>query len=173
MHTHTRILLYDVVGISVLALLTYSVLFAPHALFLLDAVNLVFHEAGHAILFWAPRMLMVLGGSVLQLAIPFICALVFIRQGAFNSSMLAWWWVGHNLLSVSTYVSDARIQALPLLGGDAASHDWAYLLDAWGLLSYDTRIGAVLYYLGFAIMLFVIVHSIEHVWNIRRNRFQV
>jgi len=41
--------------------------------------NLVFHEAGHIILSPFGRFLGVLGGSLMQVLIPCVCAVAFVR----------------------------------------------------------------------------------------------
>jgi hypothetical protein len=43
-------------------------------------------------------------------------------------------WVGQSTLNVSVYAADAVKMELPLLGGDAVTHDWNYLLEEAGLL---------------------------------------
>ncbi len=49
------------------------------------------------------------------------------------------------------YVRDARLQALPLVGG--GEHDWAWLLGSWGLLERDQLIGGVVYLIGVLVYL--------------------
>jgi hypothetical protein len=44
------------------------------------------------------------------------------------------------------YIRDARLQALPLVGG--GEHDWAWLLGNWGLLQRDQLIGGAVYLVG-------------------------
>jgi hypothetical protein len=56
--------------------------------------------------------------------------------------------VGQSLFNVSVYVRDARAQALPLLGGEDALHDWNWLLDTLHLLRWDQAIGASIYMAG-------------------------
>lgn len=119
----------------------------------LDGVNLVFHEAGHVLFAFTPQYLTILGGTLMQLAVPMVCAVSFLRQRQPVSASLALWWVGQSMVGVSVYLSDARAQVLPLLGGDAVEHDWAYLLESVGLLPYDTALGAGVRALGVAVML--------------------
>lgn len=135
----------------VLAWLTYLVLTNDGIRFL-DGVNLIFHEAGHWIFFWGPEFLVVLGGTLGQLLVPLICLVAFLREARYTSALVMLWWVGQNLVNVSVYAADARTQALPLLGGEAVMHDWAYLLGNIGLLGYDRVVGAVFYHSGVLIM---------------------
>jgi hypothetical protein len=49
------------------------------------------------------------------------------------------------------YIRDARLQALPLVGG--GEHDWASLLGSWGVLERDQFIGGVVYLIGVLVYL--------------------
>ena len=150
-----------VIALAVLGWLTYISLtekWVP----LLDGANLIFHEAGHWIFGFGPEMLAVLGGTLGQLMVPLICAIAFFREGKRLETQLMVWWVGQNLVNISVYLADARAQALPLLGGDAAGHDWAYLLGRWGLLSHDTIIAAWVAAIGTALMLYMLLEMALH-----------
>lgn len=118
----------------------------------LSDANLIFHEAGHAVLFWAPRTLLVLGGTLLQLAVPCVALFALLREGRWVSGGIVLWWLGQNLVNVGWYMADARAQALPLLGGNVAGHDWTYLLGQWGLLRHDTLLGGAVQGIGVATM---------------------
>lgn len=109
----------------------------------LDGVNLVFHEAGHVLFAPGGRFLGVLGGSLLQVLVPAVCAAAFLRQRHAFGAGLGGIWTGHSLAGVATYVADARARALPLLGGEEVrfAHDWHYLLGALGLLEWDRALG--------------------------------
>jgi hypothetical protein len=101
---------------------------------LLDGVNLVFHEAGHplfGILGWEP--LTILGGTLLQLLVPLLVMGSFWLRREAPGTAAAGIWGFENLLNIARYVADARAQVLPLVGG--GEHDWADLLDRWGLLA--------------------------------------
>jgi len=140
------------VAAGVLAYLTYVVL-VHDGLRFLDGVNLIFHEAGHWFFFWGPEFLVVLGGTLGQLLVPLVCLVAFLREARFASALVMLWWVGENFVNISIYAADARAQALPLLGGDAVGHDWAYLLAEVGLLSHDQIVGGVFYHTGVFLML--------------------
>lgn len=136
----------------VLMWLTHHVL-TNDGLRFLDGVNLIFHEAGHWLFFWGPKFLAVLGGTLGQLLVPLICLVAFLHEARYISALIMLWWVGQNLTNISIYAADARAQALPLLGGEAVTHDWAYLLDHMGLLPHDHVVAAMLYHLGSLLML--------------------
>ena len=98
---------------------------------ILDWFDLAVHEVGHMLMFWAPRMVMFLGGSVAQVAVPLALAWYFglVRRDLAGAGFcLAW--AGASAWDVSVYIADAPVQALPLIG--AGEHDWAYLLGQRG-----------------------------------------
>ncbi len=134
---------------------------------LLDLANLPFHEAGHVLLSPFGHILHVLGGTLGQLAVPGLLAWYFLarRNDAFASSFCAWWF-GENLINISTYMADARAQALPLVGG--GDHDWTELFFRWNVLdersvariSFATRsAGDVVMLLGVAWSLLLVLPS--------------
>ncbi len=93
---------------------------------LLGLVNLGFHELGHMVTMWAPRLLYFAMGSINQVAVPLGLAgyfLWFRRDGVGGGLCLAW--AGTSAQNVSVYIADAPYQRLPLIGG---MHDWAYIL---------------------------------------------
>lgn len=112
----------------------------PHHWDILDDLDLAIHEAGHVVFTPFGDHVQFLGGSLFQLLVPLFFVGYFVqrRQGFAASIVLAWG--AASLLNVSQYIGDAQAQALPLLGGDGAIHDWWYLLTEWGLLKYDATI---------------------------------
>jgi len=102
----------------------------------LHGIDLVIHEAGHAFALVLPRFFSVLGGSALQVLLPAVCALIFLHQGQLASFAVASFWMGESITDVAIYMADARAQALPLIGGHAAVHDWNYLLGQLHLLGW-------------------------------------
>jgi hypothetical protein len=104
---------------------------------LLDNVNLVFHEAGHVIFALGGEFIGILGGSLMQVLIPVVCGVALLRRGDFFGVALCGLWTGQSMVNVAIYVGDARQLALPLLGGDHVIHDWNYLLGKLGLLAWD------------------------------------
>jgi hypothetical protein len=123
----------------------------------LSDANLMFHEAGHVVLFWAPELLYFFGGTLMQVVVPLVCMVAFVRSARMASAALMLWWLGQNMVNVGWYMADARTQAIPLLGGDAVQHDWAYLFGELGLLRYDTLIGGVVEVCGVGVMVAAVV----------------
>jgi hypothetical protein len=123
----------------------------------LHLVNLPFHEAGHVLLSPLGRFLTVLGGSLLQVAVPLVCTAAFLLRthDPFAASVTTWW-AGQSLMDLAPYVADARALRLPLLGGrtgaEVEGHDWEYLLTALGLLERDVTLGRGTFFLGALLM---------------------
>lgn len=149
-----------VTALTVLTCLTLY-LVTGHQIWILDTVDLVFHEAGHAVLFFAPELVVVLGGTLLQLAVPTMCLVYFHRTHDLIGSSCMLWWLGQNFLGVSVYIADARAQALPLLGD---GHDWAYLLREFNVLAYDTVLAQAVFFIGALCMFGSIALLGRHVW---------
>ena len=104
-------------------------------------MNLVFHEAGHVLFGLFPRFLVVLGGSATQVLVPMACLVAFWRRRDRFGAAVAAWWAGQNLVDLAPYINDARALQLVLLGGrtgaEVEGHDWEYLLQALGLMTWD------------------------------------
>jgi len=102
-------------------------------------ITLGVHEAGHVVFSVFGELLEVGGGSIMQLAIPVIVMLLFLRQREYFGISVALSWLAMSLSNLATYIGDARSQDLPLvsLGSGDPIHDWHYLLARSGLLEYD------------------------------------
>lgn len=103
------------------------------------------HELGHVLLSWAGPFLATAGGSFAQVVVPAAAALLFLRQRDYFGVAVAGAWLAFSLWNLATYVGDARAQELPLLGlGPDPMHDWHWLLERLGILSWDRALaGAV------------------------------
>ena len=106
-------------------------------------VNLPFHEAGHVVFKVFGQFMMMLGGSLTQLLVPFICLAAFLlkTKDTFAASV-SLWWLGQSLIDLAPYINDARKLQLMLLGGVTGQevedfHDWEFILRKLGLLEYD------------------------------------
>ena len=119
--------------------------------------DLVFHEAGHIIFSPFGRFMTVLGGSLLQVLIPVIAAIAFLRQEERFGAAICAWWAGQNFVDLAPYIADARRLRMVLLGGrtgaEVEGHDWEYLLTQLGLLHFDERLGMTAYALGLIVMI--------------------
>ncbi len=132
---------------------------------IVDHVNLAFHEAGHPLLGLLGERIGLYGGTLLQLLVPVVVALSFaLRRDALGTAAGALW-TSQSLCNVAPYMADARSQALPLVGG--GEHDWALILEAWGLLAWDTRLAGFVRFVGLLGMLAAVAWL---TWRVRVER---
>jgi hypothetical protein len=122
----------------------------------LHLVNLIFHEAGHFIFFWAPRQVMVFMGTGLQIIVPFGVMIGFFQQRDWFAASIMAWWGFQNVFDSSYYIADGEKRNLPLITGDPDSHDWWYLLREWGILDQADEIGRVVMLVGFGGMILTV-----------------
>lgn len=107
--------------------------------------DLIFHEAGHILFSPFGDFLTTLGGSLLQVIVPIVCAVAFLttNRDLFGAAVMAWW-TGQNLLDVAIYINDARALQLTLIGGhtgaEVEGHDWERILTMTNALHLDHRI---------------------------------
>ena len=129
-----------------------------------DAINsflhlpdLVFHEAGHIIFSPFGRFMTVLGGSLLQFLVPVVALIAFVKQEEPFGAAICAWWAGQNLVDLAPYIADARALQLVLLGGhtgaEVEGHDWEYLLQTLGLMTWDHRLARLVHLVGILVML--------------------
>lgn len=153
------------VGVRHLADTDYSSLFG--------GLDLGIHEGGHLLFSWLGwDFLTVAGGTLLQLAVPVLSAVMFIRQPDYFACAFCGGWLSMNLYSVATYMADARELDLPLVnvGGGEADHDWSYMLSALGLLDWDTRLAALVRVAAFVWMWGSLVAGAWMLWRMARSR---
>jgi hypothetical protein len=131
--------------------------------------NLVFHEAGHVLFGFLPRFLMVLGGSLTQVLVPTVCLIAFWRRGDRFAMAAALWWVGQNGVDLAPYINDARALRLVLLGGrtgaEVEGHDWEYILQSLGLLTWDHGLARLAHLAGLFVMLGALVWGGLELWR--------
>jgi hypothetical protein len=118
----------------------------------LHLIDLVFHEAGHVVFSPFGRFMTVLGGSLLQLLVPLICAGALLqREDRFGAAVCVWW-AGQSLVDLGPYIADARALQLVLLGGytgaEVEGHDWEAILQTLGWLHRDRQLGYSAHYVG-------------------------
>ena len=136
----------------------------------LHLINLPFHEAGHILFSPFGRFMTILGGSLLQVLVPVVCAVSFGRRRDWFAVLACTWWAGQNLVDLAPYIADARALQLVLLGGstgaDVEGHDWEAILQTLGWLHLDRRFGRAAHFLGSGIMIGSIAAaaSITYLW---------
>lgn len=122
----------------------------PAAGSIFSGINLGFHEMGHALFSWSGnRILTAAGGTLLELAVPIAAGIYLaLRQRDPFGALVCAFWLGTALVGAGVYAADARAQTLPLVSPfgpvDVDSHDWTVVLMKYGMLTRDTRIGAML-----------------------------
>jgi hypothetical protein len=131
---------------AVLAIYGWICLRTPGTYRWLDSLDLAIHETGHLVFAFGGELLTVLGGTLLQLAVPAAFAVALWRQGDPHGATVPLWWLGQNCWNISVYIRDARAQELPLVGG--GEHDWAILLEQAGWLERDQGIGRTVWLAG-------------------------
>jgi hypothetical protein len=115
---------------------------------------------------------MVLGGTLFQLLVPFLCGVAFLVQpDYFGVGFCGLWW-SSSLFHVATYMADARAQALPLvgLGSGDPQHDWTTLLSQTGLLSADTSLALLLRTFAYGVMVISLAYLLwllYRLWAVR------
>lgn len=153
-----------------LKLIFTPILDFPNTSWLLHAVNLVFHEAGHV--FFSPfgRFLHVLGGTLGQLIIPTVVICTFLWQRDTFGAAVGTWWLGESFLDIAPYVNDARAGQLMLLGGVTGSevedyHDWEVLLTKLNMMQYDHTLARLSFSIGSLLMLAAMLWGSWLLWK--------
>jgi hypothetical protein len=118
----------------------------------LHLINLVFHEAGHVLFSPFGTFMTAFGGSLMQVLIPVICLISFVKREDVFAAAVCAWWAGQNLIVLGPYIADARALQLVLLGGhtgaEVEGHDWEAILTSLGLLRYDRTLGYAAHWVG-------------------------
>jgi len=121
--------------ILALCLLPYVIwLVCAYDYHFIDHLNLLIHEGGHFVFNPLGEFMGFLGGTLLQLLIPLLFALVFLFRRDKYASALFGIWFGENMMYVYVYMADAQDQLLPLVGG--GTHDWYWLFSHMGVLEH-------------------------------------
>lgn len=141
--------------------------FTRHGAFLfIDLANLVVHEGGHLLFGWFGPTLGLCGGTLLQWLVPLLLAAYFFSQRQTTAFAFCSFFFFENWLYTATYMADARAMLLPLVtagDSDYVEHDWHTIFSGLGVLQYDTKIAAVVSFLGWVGMLGTVI------WLVQRN----
>ena len=123
-------------------------------IFILDHINLLFHEGGHGIFSLFGKFIYTLGGTLMQIIIPSLFIFYFFINKQRIGIQISLIYLAQNLMNIGVYVADARAQRLPLIGGKGTYHDWTFLLSRINMLEYDQFIGSLFYYTAILIIIF-------------------
>jgi hypothetical protein len=143
----------------------------------LHLVNLVFHEAGHVVFAPFGAFMTALGGSLLQVIVPVVCAIALVKNEDRFGALVAGWWAGQSLVDLGPYIADARTLQLVLLGGatgaEVEGHDWEAILSTLGWLHLDRRLGMAAHLVGSMAMVACLGCAAWSAWDRhRRSRSQ-
>jgi hypothetical protein len=134
-------------------------------------IVLPIHEAGHVFFRPLGEFMMVLGGSLFQVAFPLAIGAAFLvkQRDPFGAAMCVWW-AGASLVDLSPYIWDALDPQLVLLGGRTGAdgpHDWIYILERLNALPHAHGWGTAAHHLGVAAMVGAVGWG---AWALRRAR---
>jgi hypothetical protein len=118
----------------------------PFAMWTIDTIDLFIHEAGHLIFRIFGQMIYFMGGSMFQVILPIVTAVVFART-SLHSLMFTLYWIGQSMVNVSIYIGDAPDQKLPLIS-HAVLHDWHWILGHADMMDSAGDIASVVNILG-------------------------
>lgn len=123
--------------------------------FILDNLTLLIHEAGHTIFgVFGWRFLTVLGGTLLQLLVPFSLVVVSWRNQKLQTLQASLYWLGFCWLDSAAYAADAYHQNLPLIGNlPKSTHDFLNILSDMNILNHYKTVAWSLYGVGITILL--------------------
>jgi len=123
--------------------------------FVMDTVTFIIHEGGHTLFgFFGWRFLTVLGGTLLQILIPFMIFLVAWRKGQMYIGQLALYWLGFAWLDSSAYAADAYNQDLPLFGNlPKSAHDFMNMLSDLNILNHYKAVAWTMFTIGTLILI--------------------
>src|SRR5579872_5408582 len=116
-----------------------------------DLVFILIHEGGHLLFRFFGEWIMVAGGTLLQLFVPFALAVYFLFKRQLAGTTFCAFFFFEQFLPIGIYMADAQCQCLQYVTvGDAetAEHDWFYLFSRAGVLEHHTQIGHVFGVLG-------------------------
>lgn len=135
-------------------------------------ILLPIHEAGHVLFRPFGEFMMILGGSLFQLALPFGIGIAFMLKHRDNfAAAIGLWWAGVSLVDLSPYIYDALHPQLTLIGGGTGAndgpHDWIYLLITLGQLDNAQRWGAFAHGCGGLLMLAALAWGAAVLWRQR------
>jgi len=149
--------------IGVLLFLTFQIWEGKEP-YILHSINLVFHEAGHVFFLFFSDFIHFLGGTLGQLLIPLMIGIHFLRHTNLFGTYVALWWLGTNFVDVGLYMADARVQLLPLVGGE---HDWYYLFATMNVLEKDQLIGQSVSIIGYTLMIAALMLALSQIGIVR------
>jgi hypothetical protein len=133
----------------------------PDILWFIHLIILYIHEAGHLFFSIFGKTMNILGGSLMQVLVPLAWFFVAKREKS-KLSNVALFFTSVSIVDVSIYVKDAGMLQLPLIGGLSKSHhDWANLLNDWGMIEWGYAMGEMMFWIGMGIAAYGLFSGIK------------
>src|ERR1700687_83128 len=154
--------------LSFYALLTGNALFGGHLFQWFDLVFVPIHEGGHLLFRFFGEWIMVVGGTFLQLFVPFVLAVYFAFRRQVPGTAFCAFFFFEQFLPIGVYMADARCQCLEYVTvGDPelAEHDWFYLFSRAGVVEHDIQIGGFFRVVGWIGMLLTVAWFTWRSWR--------
>lgn len=123
----------------------------------------IIHESGHGVCYIlpCPQFIMVINGTLFQLAFPLGVAYYYKQKGNLFATYIALFFVGFSLQYTAWYISTAHeglyLPAHKSFLGVDGYHDFNYLLDTVGLLAYNSFISGVTKLIAYGVMLWAVI----------------
>ena len=134
-------------------------------------ILLPIHEAGHVLFRPFGEFMMIFGGSLFQVALPFGISVAFIMKNHDNfGAAIGMWLTSVSLVDLSPYIYDSLHPMMTLLGGKTGAdgpHDWIYLLTVVGQLHNAQHWGAIVHAIGGLMMLLALIWAGIMLWRQR------
>jgi hypothetical protein len=133
-----------------------------------DLVFVPIHEGGHLLFGYFGHWIMVAGGTILQLFVPFALAVYFTFRRQSPATAFCMFFFFEQFLPIGTYMADAQCQCLEYVTvGDPelAEHDWFYLFSRAGVVEHDIQIGNFFRLLGWIGMLGTVAWFAWRAWR--------
>ena len=145
----------------------------------LTFLNFMVHEFGHLACSMLPTWIHVAAGTFVQLSLPFGAVFMFAKQHDDAAACFAVSWLAISMVHTADYMADARMQQgdMTLSAGfwsltsgqqvrpSEMIHDWNYLFDALGVLSWDQTIAGSVHFLAGSIALMAVALNLFMIWS--------
>ena len=136
----------------------------------MHSILLPIHEAGHVFFRLFGEFMMIAGGSLFQLLLPFGIGVAFyVKQRDPFGAAMCLWWTGASLVDLSPYIYDALYPKLTLLGGhtgeNGGPHDWIYILEKFGWIQRAQGLGTFTHHLGVVVMMGAGAWGVSWLWK--------
>ena len=120
---------------------------------LFSGITFGVHEFGHLFFAFGGETLTILGGSLMQVLIPLgAAALIYHHRDYFGVTIVGLW-LASSLFDMAIYMADARSFDLDLLSfGEEGGHDWAWLLQHWGVVQHNLGIASAVRGVGLLLL---------------------